>query len=144
MESFNIDSLDEINDADPNQVANIYSDLLNYESVLTHENFGQIYHKIILNEMENLNLFLIKNFNFKLVDLGFLNEIDFFGYTQLRILYILASNQEYFVFPKNFIFKQPKYYDNFINTFNSRMMELIEFMIANGENVAIDFNSTEH
>jgi len=138
MEVFNIEFLNTVDDKNPDEVADAYYDLKDAIRPNTHEEFSQLYQKIILNEMENLNLFLIKNFDFKLVDLGFLNDIDFFGHTQLRILYVLASNQEYFVFPKNFVFKQTKYYDNFTNIFNSKLMELIEFMVSVDEKVAID------
>lgn len=108
------------------------------------EDLSEIFRLILINNLEVLNLLLVKCLaSDSVVDLHFLSGISFFDPIKLRILYVWASNQGVFIFPLKFFFTQRKYQNNFVNSFNSKMMVLIEEMLNDTDGSNVDVNDSD-
>jgi len=103
---FSLDFLDGLNDNDPIKVANAFKKLENAKFPLTIVDTNFLFEKILINHLEALNLYVVRNLPLPLVDLAFLLDFNNFSIPQLRIIQIWAYNKAVFIFPRDFTFPE--------------------------------------
>lgn len=129
-----LDFINDVDDDNPEEVAYAfgYIEELQLKSLRELE---YLFNFVLFHSLENLNSFLVKNYDSGVIPLNFLINYEYFNIFQIRILLTWASNQKVFLFPNKFKFDrdmQNRNYDELTKHIENRLMDVVEELIGNG------------